>query len=210
MCGVIGAKIHNVEEADLLLIRNLFKETRIRGKHATGVTFLKQGKLHTIKEPIPADDFIAKHNPADWVDSDNVLTFIAHARYSTSDLRYNQPIADDELSVVHNGVISQESPDSWSSLYGIECETKNDSELLFHTLKNGESPEYWQDASISTIWLTDDGSLQYSRNGKRPLWIFEDQRSLVLTSTKDIAKRAGIIYGTRRVDYEGRDLQPIL
>jgi glutamine phosphoribosylpyrophosphate amidotransferase len=209
MCGVLGAQIHNVTDADLTQIRNLFRETRIRGKHATGVTFLKQGELHTIKEPIPADEFILKYNPADWVDEGNI-TFIAHARYSTSDLRYNQPIADDTLSVVHNGVISQESPDSWLDLYGIECETKNDSELLFHTLQQGHTPDYWKDASISTIWLTKEGSLQYNRNGKRPLWAFEDTRSLILTSTKDIAKRAGIIYGSRRVNCEGRDLQPVL
>jgi glutamine phosphoribosylpyrophosphate amidotransferase len=209
MCGVLGAKIYNVTTDDLQTIRNLFRESRVRGKHATGVTFLKQGVLTTIKEPIPADVFIEKYDPADWVDGGDII-FIAHTRYSTSDLRFNQPIAGEGLSVVHNGVISQEDPTKWGELYEIECETRNDSELLYHTILQGEQPSYWEEASISTIYLTNQGELRYYRNGKRPLWVFEDDRSLILTSTKDIAKRAGIIYGTRKVDYSGRDLQPIV
>lgn len=209
MCGVIGFKSDNVTDEDLVLVRKLFNETRVRGKHATGVSYIKDNVLHTIKEPIPADKFISKFDPADWVDGSS-LTFIAHCRYSTSDLRYNQPIADEELSLVHNGVITQESPEEWESLYGIRTETKNDSELLFHTVKGGKEPRYWKDASISTIWLTASGELMYYRNGKRPLWETKDNGRIILTSTKDIANRAGIIYGTRRVDYSGRDLQPVL
>lgn len=209
MCAVIGVKILNPNAHDIQLVRNLFHESRIRGKHATGVTYYKEGVLNTIKEPIPADEFISKHNPRDWIDGDTI-TFIGHCRYSTSDLNYNQPIADDALSLVHNGVISQELPSNWKDSYGIECETKNDSELLFHTLKQGHSPEYWKDASISAIWLTEDGTMRYNRNGKRPLWVFEDDRYTILASTRDIMKRAGIIHEPRRVDYQGRDLQPFL
>jgi glutamine phosphoribosylpyrophosphate amidotransferase len=209
MCGVIGVSIVNPTNADLQTIRNLFIESRIRGKHATGVTFYKDGKLNTIKEPIPADEFIEKYDPSDWV-CDNKINLIGHCRYSTSDLQFNQPIADSELSLVHNGVISQELPENWSKLYGFETQTRNDSELLFHTLKEGNAPSYWEDASISAIWLTKQGQIEYYRNGKRPLWVFEDDRSLILTSTKDIAKRAGIVHGTRRVEYSGRDLQPAL
>lgn len=209
MCAVIGVKILNPNAHDIQLVRNLFHESRIRGKHATGVTYYKEGVLNTIKEPIPADEFIAKHNPREWIDSDEI-TFIGHCRYSTSDLNYNQPIADDALSLVHNGVISQELPSNWKDSYGIECETKNDSELLFHTLKQGHSPEYWKDASISAIWLTEDGTMRYNRNGKRPLWVFENDRYTILASTRDIMKRAGLIHEPRRVDYQGRDLQPSL
>lgn len=209
MCAVIGVSINQPTDADLQTIRNLFFESRIRGRHATGVSYLKDGKLITIKEPIPADEFLQRHDPEDWTDGD-LIRVIGHCRYSTSDLQYNQPIADEELSVVHNGVISQELPENWPKLYGVECETKNDTELLFHALKEGKSPEYWSDSSISTVWLTRNGELNYTRNGKRPMWVTEHERGVILTSTKDIAKRAGIIHGIRRVDYQGRDLQPTL
>jgi glutamine phosphoribosylpyrophosphate amidotransferase len=209
MCGVIGISIVDPTDADIQTIRNLFFESRIRGKHATGVTFKKNGRLVTYREPIPADEFIMLHDPKDWIDGDRI-TLIGHCRYSTSDLKFNQPISGDELSIVHNGVISQEDPSKWEELYDISCNTRNDSELLYTTLNRGYSPDYWKDASISTIWLTKEGEMRYYRNGKRPLWVFEDERSLILTSTKDIAKRAGIVHGTRRVDYSGRDLQPVL
>lgn len=209
MCAVIGVSIDQPTDADLSKIRNLFFESRIRGRHATGVTYQKDGKLITIKEPIPADEFLRSHDPKDWID-DNTIRLIGHCRYSTSDLEYNQPIADDDLSLVHNGVISQELPENWDKLYGIECKTKNDTELMFHTLKEGNSPEYWEESSISAIWLTKEGELNYTRNGKRPMWVSDHERGFIITSTKDIAKRAGIVHGVRRVDYEGRDLQPVL
>ena len=207
MCGVIGFRSKNVTDEDLNLVRNLFKETVIRGRHATGVTCFQGNQLHTIKLPIPADEFINEFDPARWVDLDGSLTFIAHTRYSTSDLEYNQPISDETLSIVHNGIISQELPDNWKDLYGFECEGKNDSELLFRSIKAGNTPDYWESASISTIYLTDKGELSYYRNGKRPLWVFEDERSLILTSTKDIANRCGIL-GVNKVEFVGTDIQP--
>ena len=209
MCAVIGYRSNSCTTKDLETIRRLFVESRIRGKHATGVSYLKDGKIFTIKESIPADRFIKKHDPKDWVDNGSI-TFIGHCRYSTSDLMYNQPIADSELSLVHNGVISQELPHNWSFIYGIECETRNDSELLFRTIKNGEPPSRWVGTSISCIWLTAENGIQYYRNGKRPLWKYEELDKLILTSTKDIAYRAGIIHGTERVRTKERDLQPEL
>ena len=55
---------------------------------------------------------------------------IGHCRYSTSDLQYNQPIYNDDYSIAHNGVVSQEMPERWKELYGYDCKTKNDSELI--------------------------------------------------------------------------------
>jgi len=200
MCAVIGLKLHNVTDDDLSQIRRIFHESQVRGMHATGVSFIKSGKVVTIKEPIPAKEFIKKHDPSEWIEDGNILA-IGHCRYSTSDLKYNQPIADDDKSIVHNGVITQESPDKWKDLYGIDCETKNDSELLFHT-----SPSEWGDASISTITLTKDG-MEFFRNGKRPMWVAKDGNNIIVTSTRDIARRAGV-EGIERMDFDGTDTQP--
>jgi glutamine phosphoribosylpyrophosphate amidotransferase len=210
MCAVIGVDIQSPTPDDIELIRNLFRESRIRGKHATGVSLLRAGTITTIISPISADLFVEQHDPVHWV-YDNRITFIGHCRYSTSDIEYNQPIADCDLSVVHNGVISQELPENWESLYGIQCEGKNDTELLFHTLKQGKDPfEVWGESSISAIWLTSDTGMRYNRNGKRPLWAYESEGRVIVTSTKDIAKRAGLIHEPTRVEIEGRDLQPAL
>ena len=204
MCAVIGIEISGVTAQDISSIRHLFIESRIRGKHATGVSYLKEGKVHTIKEPVDAVEFMENNNPADWVDENGDIKAVAHCRYSTSDLRFNQPIADEGLSLVHNGVISQELPENWKELYELDCETANDSELLFRR----PDPTAWETASISAL-LLDRNGIQYMRNGKRPLWTAEVDRGKIYSSTQDIIKRSGFkTLETSRVDYAGEDLQP--
>ena len=115
MCAVLGVS----GKVDSQVIRRLFLESQIRGRHATGVSYYKEGKVHTIKEPLPAEKFLEKHDPKDWYEGDEIV-MIGHCRYSTSDLEFNQPIANDQSSIVHNGVISQEMPDRWKQLYNID------------------------------------------------------------------------------------------
>ena len=196
MCGVIGVHGH----APVDLIRNLFIETQIRGRHATGVSYWKNDKVNTIKEPIPAEEFLDKYNPEDWYECDSI-TMIGHCRYSTSDLQYNQPIANDTRAIVHNGVITQSLPETWKKTYGYKCEGKNDTELLFHSW----NPKEWEDSSIACIMLEND-SINWYRNGKRPLWQAETNDYRVITSTKDIAIRSGL--HPLRININGVDLQP--
>ena len=204
MCAVIGLDLTN---PDLDLVKELFLQSQIRGKHATGVTYYKQGKLHTIKEPIPGIEFVKNTEIDEWVDGDRLIA-IGHCRYSTSDLLYNQPISNDELSIVNNGVVTQELPESWQQLYGISTETKNDSELLLHTILGDKDPlTEWESSSISMISIDNKGKISYTRNGKRPLWVWKSNSDMIVTSTRDIAVRSGLS-GSKRVGFEGEDLQP--
>ncbi len=204
MCSVIGIKLKN---PNLDLVREIFLQSRIRGMHATGITYYKNKKLHTIKDPIPADKFINKYDFSEFVDNDQ-LRLIGHCRYSTSDLEYNQPMTSKNFSIVHNGVVTQELPENWNTLYDVSCETKNDSELLVHTLENGEDPlEKWKNSSISMVSIDSSGNIMYTRNGKRPLWVWKSKKDFIVTSTRNIAIRAGL-YNPKRVDYNGNDLQP--
>ena len=190
MCGVIGVhlpKVRAVHDARLALVENLFLQSMIRGKHATGVTFLKQGKLTTIKEGISADKFMEKHNVADWVDGDS-LTLIGHIRYSTSDLRHNQPFQGREMAIAHNGVISQD-PDVWE----YETETQNDSELILRCIEAGDTPlEAYRERSMAVTAIDVDGNLSGWRNHERPLWMATDIGGLIFASTSDIIERSGM------------------
>lgn len=206
MCAVIGAIIQKPTLDDFENLKKVFLESRIRGLHATGISFLPRwtDKIVTIKEPIPADEFIQKHlhrdNFKDFINEDGNLYLIGHCRYSTSDLEYNQPIANDKTSVVHNGVITQELPENWEKLYGYKCETKNDTELLLHTIEDGFSPlSAWKNASISACVLSTDKTLQFFRNGKRPLYLTTLKNGAIITSTEDIAVRAGLKEPTSEV-----------
>jgi hypothetical protein len=93
---------------------------------------------------------------------------------------------------VHNGVVTQELPENWKELYGYDTETKNDSELIYKTVT--ESPlEKWQAASLSVIELYKDKHIRFYRNGKRPIYLSLIPNGCIITSTKDIAVRAGVL-----------------
>ena len=210
MCAVIGAAIKTPTSEQLELVRNVFLESRIRGMHATGLSYANKGKVVTIKEPVPSPEFTPLSDMEQFLDDSGNLHLIGHCRYSTSDLHYNQPIQiNDDVAVVHNGVITQELPENWETLYGYKTETHNDTELINHTLEAGLNPAVeWEHSSLSVIELHSDGMLVWYRNGKRPLYRFSLHNGYIITSTKDIARRAGITSEPERVDCNGWDLQP--
>jgi glutamine phosphoribosylpyrophosphate amidotransferase len=189
MCSVIGALIQNPTEKDFESIRKVFLESKIRGMHATGLSYIKDDRIFTLKEAVPADRFTHLDNLEEMVNDDGNLYLIGHCRYSTSDLLYNQPIANEEHSIVHNGVITQELAENWDKLFNYKCETKNDSELVLHS----DSPlEEYTDASMAVCELNVDKKLLAYRNGKRPLYLTSLVNGVIITSTADISKRAGI------------------
>lgn len=193
MCGVLGITIADFNERDYGIIRGLFQQSMIRGKHATGVSYIKNDKVHTIKESIPADEFIGKQNLETWRNEDGNLYCIGHIRYSTSDLRYNQPFATDQLGVVHNGVISQEPSSTWFEKYGYKTETENDSELVLRAMEKNENPlGVFHPASMAVCVIHSNKRLTAYRNHERPLYYYHDDRATIFASTKDIFTRTGI------------------
>ena len=191
MCSVIGAIIKEPRAEDFLMLHRVFLESKIRGMHATGISYVKHGKIITDKRPVPADEFA--FNFPSYVNEDGNLYMIGHCRYSTSDLEFNQPIANENLSVVHNGVITQELPEKWKELYGYDCETKNDTELILHTAEDCISPLVrWKDSSLAVIELHVDKVIRFYRNGKRPLYLTNISNGCIITSTADVIKRAEV------------------
>ena len=195
MCAIIGVVLNNPSLEELEQVKRVFLESRIRGMHATGISWVKDGMVHTIKEPIPAHEFADKYltDLGEYLD-EGKLFMVGHCRYSTSDLEYNQPIANQCVSVVHNGVITQELPENWNALYGYECDTKNDTELLLHTIQDGKSPlEEWSDSSLAVIELYGNREMRFYRNGKRPMYLTNMPSGSIITSTRDVPLRAGIM-----------------
>jgi len=195
MCAVIGAILLEPTKQDFAMLRRVFLESKIRGMHATGMSFLPKwsDKIEIIKEPIPAHEFIFKHlhddNLKDMVAEDGNLYMIGHCRYSTSDLEYNQPMFYNEKSIVHNGVITQELPENWKDIYGYDCITKNDSELVLHS--NDPLREF-SHMSMGVVELHQDRRIRFYRNGKRPLYLSSISNGCIITSTADIAIRSEI------------------
>ena len=190
MCSVIGAIIEEPRTKDFLMLHRVFLESRIRGMHATGLSYVKENSIVTQKLPVSADKF-----PFDfesYLNEDGNLYLVGHCRYSTSDLEYNQPIANEKVSVVHNGVITQELYEDWELLHGYTCEGKNDTELLLRSLDDYSPLKHWKQSSLAVCELHLDKTLRVYRNGKRPLYLTSLDNGCIITSTKDVIVRAGI------------------
>lgn len=190
MCGIIAVK-GKITHKELT---NLLNEAQIRGKHATGIARwnFKTNKIEAIVDSIASKQFTQKYSKELEIWCNDYLVLIGHTRYSTSDLRYNQPIYDESLALAHNGVVSQESPDKWA----YKCQTANDSELLFRYIKEHSNldniEQKFKDLSYATVWI-ENGQLNAKRNGLRPLWKFSSADVEIYASTKDILERAGYI-----------------
>lgn len=194
MCGVIGVYLTDVVPDDLELVRNVFLQSMIRGKHATGLTYLKNGEMSTLKEGIPADKFLEHIDFQKFLNL-GMLRMIGHIRYSTSDLRYNQPFQGTDIAIAHNGVISQD-PDIWE----YKTETGNDSELILRCIEAGGTPlEVYKERSMATVTL-EDSLLTGFRNHERPLWYAEIGNGVIFASTKDILLRAGVTVEIKRCE----------
>ena len=181
MCAVVGA--FSKTKVDLDLFQKVMVQSMIRGKHASGIAWNNNGKLayRIINE---SANFLAFKN----IDTNMI---IGHARYSTSDLNYNQPIKTDKIAIVHNGVISQEHPDTWKDTYGYDFVTKNDSEIVLRSYENNKHP-LQLDGSMATIILdmTNKPTILFFRNEQRPLYYSTD-KDIYIASTKNILERSG-------------------
>ena len=187
MCAVVGTIVQNPSSDQLEMIKRVILESKIRGMHATGISYVKNNSIVTQRLPVSADKF-----PFDfesYLNEDGNLYMIAHCRYSTSDLEYNQPLFHDDKSIVHNGVITQELPENWKELYGYDCMTKNDSELVLHS---DDPLQEFPNMSMGVCELRVDKTLRAYRNGKRPLYLTTFNNGCIITSTKDIPYRAGV------------------
>ena len=193
MCAVIGAFLENPSSRDLIMLADVFRESSIRGLHATGISWVKDKQIHTHIDAVPATKFLESLDFQNCINEDGNLYLIGHCRYSTSDLAYNQPLWNESVSIVHNGVVSQEMPENWERLYGYKCKTRNDSELIVHTLQADKSPlEEFPNSSMAVVELYQEKKLRFYRNGKRPIYFTSLPNGVIITSTKDIAERADL------------------
>lgn len=192
MCGVVGVSLDSPSEKQIQIIRNVLLETEIRGKHASGIAWYN-GELNLIRKPVPISKLLEEVNIFDMIHDDK-LRMVAHIRYSTSDLMYNQPIGDKSLYICHNGVVTQTEPEEWGELFGYSCEGRNDSELIFKHMTSGSSQhlsEKFPNISYALTYIDNNGTVSYARNGLRPLWKCVSDNGFIVSSTYDILKRAG-------------------
>lgn len=188
MCGIIGFIGKNTPE-NMEKLTKLFIESGYRGVHATGYSVLTKDGIQTVKEPLPAKDFLEKH-PMKF--DEDVVCLIGHTRYSTSDLEFNQPLTLGSFKAMAvNGVIDQSDPSTWAAKYNSEFSTRNDAEILLNQSGYHEVLDLFDvRGSYAFVELTKD-KLRFGRNAYRPLWYTNAVNEIWVASTRDILERAG-------------------
>lgn len=192
MCGIISAYIPRPTTSDIETLKRLFVEGQIRGRHQTGLAYRVNNIIQRFVVEGDGEKLVAEFNWEQLLEVD-LLELIGHNRYSTSDLRYPQPIqVFEDFSLCHNGVVTQESPATWKR-FGYELQTTNDSELLYQASYAGNQPlKEFPEASMAVCELHAKKGLAWYRNGKRPLYHVRVSNSWFICSTADIARRAGL------------------
>lgn len=205
MCGVIGFCSDKVSFDDLKTLKRILIASQIRGKHASGFAWYDGSKIQVSSYALPMEEALKQFSLKQCI-YNHSIAFIAHTRYSTSSIKFHQPILIDNTAIVHNGVISQSSPKNWRALYGYSCETENDSELLLRCILQGDNPKkQFPEASIAALILTPDGEIKPMRNAKRPLWRGQLGSGIVYASTWHILSEAGVEHIQKKKIFE--DLQ---
>jgi asparagine synthetase B (glutamine-hydrolysing) len=112
-------------------------------------------------------------------------------------------MASDKLSISHNGVISQESHETWEDKYKLKTETSNDSELVLRAMEEDLNPlQHFEPASMAVCALYDDKRIIAYRNGERPLYYSYNDNVILFASTADILKRSGLEFYIKAPMYE--------
>ena len=177
MCAIIGFISKNPGEEAINTLKKLFIESRIRGKHAYGLTTGQETvKEHNLKTLLAA---VAKPN-----------VLIGHCRYSTSgDYKNhlnNQPLNFNNEYMVFNGTIDMGTKPEMEQKYGIEMESDNDGEIMLQSSARKELLR----GNITFAGLFLERKTVFAlRNQYRPAYWAEKHDSIYIGSTADIMKR---------------------
>jgi glucosamine--fructose-6-phosphate aminotransferase (isomerizing) len=154
MCGIFGLidTLGNNRLGTKNQIQTLFTLTEPRGRQATGLSLQSGGEISVYKRPQSAGQVTKSTGYKNFLDQNLILgtgplAVLGHCRLVTdgSELKdyHNQPIALENITGVHNGVINnfQEIKDK----FNLTSEGISDSEILFRffekKLKEGIKPD---------------------------------------------------------------------
>jgi glutamine---fructose-6-phosphate transaminase (isomerizing) len=120
MCGIFGMiGQSDINQQDL---QKLVSHARQRGRDSSGFIYLNDDRYQVQRADYDIKQLLSKVKP---YQSSIVL---GHSRLITNGLGDNQPVIRDEIAVIHNGIITNES-DIWKEL-GMERGLQIDSEVI--------------------------------------------------------------------------------
>lgn len=191
MCGIVGfAGKPQVCGRERFIA--LCRQSCIRGVHAFGIAWWSPSKGVQVFRSLDFEEVMS------MVSEPLPCAIIFHNRYSTSgDYRImanNQPVFVNGTALVFNGTVDMGTKEEMEQRYGITLQSDNDGEIVLNDVLDGHPFRHISksDKSFAGITIDNLGRVTAFRNKMRPLWLFAEQTSTFICSTKDIASRAGL------------------
>ena len=198
MCAILGYLTEKPDSKVLAAFKCLLHQSRIRGMHAYGFTWVDEDSNSQTRK------FLTYGDALEFLDDLKPIPhgIIGHCRYSTSGdfktLENNQPLDHRNTSLLFNGTIDMRTLEEMKAAYPeYEFPTDNDGWIAWNIAeKDGhdstENMSKWlRDlrGSFAGIWWQCWG-IRYARNENRPMVKCKAFGATFLASTEDIVKRA--------------------
>lgn len=202
MCGLIGYQAKTPQAWHFDILAKLLRESTVRGAHAFGMSYLRDGKLATVKSH-KLDDLISLFGSPGFRERPP-YALIAQTRYAlygeASEHSNNEPLVTIEpgetVAMIHNGSIHSGRREDWVEEFGGRYLSDNDGEIVLREYVSRSTSDFlrWfnkQRFAFAGMFLSTSTGLSYIRNRKRPLWFTEtDSDFSFYASTRDILARA--------------------
>ena len=215
MCGILGvawnAKPFIVQKDIKAIVRDLLVLSMSRGKEASGVAVMQNGKAEVLKKPWAAQQLVRSNEYAAILDSCLRATtrtplptaILGHSRLVTNGGRElecnNQPVEHQYLMAVHNGIITNVDQ-IWSNHPDLTrtCEVDTESLLALLELnlrKYSDLNECFQETlsciegAVSAGILDAKRSKVYLLTNTGSLYVYEKDGTLIFASERHILEQ---------------------
>lgn len=191
MCGIVGILTNTVaSDRQLKLMAHLLYLDQMRGEHATGVAKINvtTGETSVIKKAMPAIEFLNDDEVNTFFKKDRQRLYIGHNRFATMGARNDDgahPFNYKHITMVHNGTV-----DHWA-LKGLTGHGRKgvsvDSEMVCHTIADlgiKEAVKKFSGAFSLVWWNSEERTLNFLRNEKRPMFIACTNEGMMWASEK--------------------------
>ena len=222
MCGIFGLVLKddalNDKKQIFNILNNLFLYSEDRGREAAGIAYQNGSYLHLYKKACTPRNFIRDKTYLELFETSYNLylenlknisnpkisfSVIGHTRLATngfqSDDGNNQPISIDNITGIHNGIITNEE-ELWKRNKDLEKVKDVDTELLlklldkklnkskclksavsdtFHEIEGSASIAAFFNKSNNILLATNTGALFYASNLEKSLIIFASERYIL-------------------------------
>jgi len=162
MCGIFGIIPKTNNKLTLLPILNrLYLQSSSRGKDASGIAVLDSNNIFVYKESLPPWKFIKTTKYRELLKNSNIQALFGHARMETngsfSISENNQPVVNDGVVTIHNGIIVNDTQ-LWKSHSQLKRKFQVDTEIFNSLLRNFLSKHISINQSITKVYRLIEGS----------------------------------------------------